>query len=175
MGYYIGVVLLAIAVVLQSSVLHTLYVTVPFVDVQISGQPGLMLMLVLAWSVHATWEEAFFWAFCGGLMQDLLAITPLGTSIIPLLLVIFVIRSLADSIDFITPVLLPVFAGVATGLQYAIIIVVLTLLENYPVNPLRIAEQFILPAAVYNVVFIWPVYIILRRVQKRLPEPQSGY
>jgi rod shape-determining protein MreD len=175
MGYYIGFVLLTLAVVLQSSVLHTLYVTVPFVDVQISGQPGLVLVLVLAWSVHATWEEAFFWAFSGGLMQDLLAVTPPGTSVIPLLLTVFVIRSLADSIDFITPFLLPVFAGIATLLQYVMIIITLTVLENYAVNPLRVAEQFILPAAVYNIIFVWPVYIILRRVQKRLPEPQSGY
>ncbi len=175
MGYYIGFALLTIAVVLQSSLLHTLNVTVPFVDVQINGQPGLVLLLVLAWSVHATWEEAFFWAFSGGLMQDLLAITPPGTSVIPLLLVVFVIRNLSESIDYLAPLLLPVFAGVATALQYGVILVTLTLFENYAIDPLRVAEQFLLPAAIYNIVFIWPVYVILRRIQKRLPEPQSGY
>ena len=175
MGYYIGFGLLALAVALQSSVLHTLNVAVPFVDVQINGQPGLVLILVLAWSVHATWEEAFFWAFSGGLMQDLLAVTPPGTSVIPLLLVVFMIRSLADSIDSIAPLLLPVFAGIATVLQYGVVLIILTLFENYAIDPLRVAEQFLLPAAIYNIVFIWPVYVILRRIQKRLPEPQSGY
>lgn len=187
MGFYIGLFVLFIAVTLQSSWLHSLSMSVstglfhqwvpaiPDVGVQISGQPGLVIMLVLAWTVHSAWEEALFWAIVGGVMQDLLAVTPLGTSVIPLVVTVFLIRSLSEQLYHFSPLLLPLFAAFATALQYGIILFVLTVISGYTLEPVDVVQQHLLPALVYNAAFILPVYIVLRRVQKRLPEPQSGF
>src|SRR5215207_4297698 len=97
MGYYLAIPFLALAAALESSVLS--YVRL------YSGQPSLVLMLVLCWGLHAPLEEALFWAFVGGIFHDLLSIMPIGTSTIALVIVLFgveVIRKQVYRVSIVT-------------------------------------------------------------------------
>jgi len=166
MGYYISVVILGIAAALQSSIL-------PAIRIE-GGQPELVLLLVISWAVHAEWEEAVFWAFAGGIMQDLLAITPTGTSAIGLVLVVFGIKLMSKQLYRFNLLLLIGFALLGTILQHLILNLML-LSIGYRIDPVASIKYFTAPALFYNFVLILPVYWIVRRVQNRLPKPQTGF
>lgn len=166
MGYYIGMVTLVLVAALQPTVLPAIRV--------FGGQPDLTLLLVLCWSVHAELEESVFWAFLGGITLDLLSITPLGTSVIGLLIMVFAIRSLSQRLYSFSLFFLVGFVAIGTILQHVILITVLTS-TGYPTDFVSIAQYFTLPTLVYNVVLTVPVYWVLRRFQKRIPEPQRGF
>lgn len=191
MGYYLALPILVIAVVLQSS----------FFPLFFSGiaQPELMLLIVLSWSIHAAWEEAIFWAFLGGIMQDLLSITPMGTSVVAPLIIIFVIKwlegnlyqfssaqnrhargsclqSIIDGIrnSFSVIIILIGFTVLGTILNHLVFVSVLGLI-GYTSNLVEMLRMFTMPTVAYNLIGILPVYFVLRRIQNRIPKPQSAW
>lgn len=166
MGYYVSVPFLALAVVLQSSVL-------PYWR-WYAGQPDLILLLVLCWAVHAQWQEALFWAVLGGLLQDVVGLTPLGTSVIGLVLLVFAIQSISTNVYRFSVLLLVVAVVVGTFLQHGILYAVLGITQT-PVNILESLRYFTLPTLSYNLLLLLPLYWLLRRIQKRLPRPQSAW
>jgi hypothetical protein len=191
MGYYFALPLLMIAVVLQASFFPLFFPG--------TAQPELMLLIVLAWTIHAAWHEALFWAFLGGIMQDLLAITPTGTSVIVPVVVVFVIKWLESRLyqfseshsrltrgsclqmiidtirnSFSVIVMLIGFTVLATIANHIMMVLVLRLMR-YPTNIPSMVQEFSLPTLAYNLIVILPVYFVLRRIQTRLPKPQSGW
>lgn len=166
MGYYLSVPILIAAVVLQSSVL-------PFFRVE-SGQPELVLLIVLSWAVHSLWEEALFWAFLGGILQDLMSPVPTGTSIIALVLMIFAIKWLERGMYRFNIILLAGFVALATLLHHIIVVIVLAL-TGYTSNLQVVVTGYTIPTLALNVLGVFPVYFVLRRIQKRIPKPQSAW
>jgi cell shape-determining protein MreD len=191
MGYYLAFPILIVAVVLQSSFFPLFF--------EGTAQPELMLLIVIAWSIHVDWHEAIFWVFLGGIMQDLMAFTPTGTSVIVPLIVVFVINWLesrlyqfSDSphrsargsclqtiIDGIRNslsviILLIGFTVLATISNHIVIVFVLGM-GNYTTNITAMVQMFTLPTLLYNLILVLPVYFGLRRIQKRIPRPQSAW
>lgn len=166
MGYYVGIVALILAATLQPSVLPAIRIY--------GGQPDFVLIMVLCWAVHAELAESIFWAFLGGVALDLLSIVPLGTSVIGLLLMIFAIQSLSQRLYSFSLFFLLVFVALGTVLQHTIAVMALTFV-GYTPDFASAAQYFTLPTLVYNVVLTVPVYWVLRRIQKRIPEPQRGF
>lgn len=83
MGYYVGIVILALFAALQNSLLPALQNSLPSQLSQFNGQPELVMLAVLAWAWHASDRETIFWAFIGGMMQDVLnPVIPTGISAI---------------------------------------------------------------------------------------------
>lgn len=120
MGYFLALPFLALAAALQSSVL-------PYLRLY-SGQPGLVLLLVLCWGLHAPLEEALFWAFVGGLLQDTLSIVPLGTSVVPLVLVLFAAEAVRRQLAQVTFITLTGMVAAATILNQVVVMIVLALI-----------------------------------------------
>lgn len=160
MGYYISIPVLALVVALQSSLLPDYRL--------LSGQPSLMLLVVLSWAVHADWDEAIFWAFAGGIMQDLLAPVPTGTSVIAPLLMIYALKTLQFSMFSLSLLLLVGFALIGTVVHHIILIVALAI-TGYPVDVLTMIPNFTLPTLLFNLVGVLPVYVVVRLMQNRLP------
>ena len=107
MGYYLSLPALILAAALQSSLMGQLRIA--------GGAPDLVLILVLLWSIHAPLNEAIFWAFVGGITLDLLSVIPLGSSVMGMLIMIYLIKRLSVQLFHINIVLVAGFLLLGTG------------------------------------------------------------
>ena len=163
MGYYIVIPLLALAAALESSVL-------PYLRLY-SGQPGLVLMLVLCWGLRAPLEEALFWAFIGGIFQDLLSITPIGTSTIAMVIVLFGVEVIRKQVYRVSIVTLTGMVLAGTVLKQIVVFIVLALI-GAPRDLGEVLPYVLMPEIFYNLILMLPLYVILRFVQRRIRKPE---
>lgn len=166
MGFFISIPLMMFVAAIQISVLPGLFAG--------AAQPELVLLIILAWSVHAEWEEALFWIFAGGIIQDLVSITPTGTSIIAPFITVFLMKLLGRSLYRFNALLIVVFVLINTALHHLITALIL-FLTGYPTDPNTIIQSYSLPTLLYNLIAILPLYWLLRRIQIRIPRPQSAW
>src|SRR5262245_23772049 len=119
MGYFLALPILAICVILQNSWLTDFRL--------LDGQPELVLMAVLAWAWHADQNEAVFWAFVGGIFQDVLnPIVPTGTTVIAMLVMVFVIKAVERNFYQVSIFTLIGFVAVGALLGHIILLIVLS-------------------------------------------------
>lgn len=158
MGNFLSLPVLALAAILQASV-------VPHVRI-LGGGPDLVFLIVLAWAVHAPLEQGVVWAFTGGILQDLLSAAPVGMSVIGLVLTVFVVYTVRGQVYSINLLLL---AGVllATAALQQVTLLALLLLTGLRLDVVRDLNYVVLPTLAYNFIVFWPVYWIMRRVQRR--------
>lgn len=162
MGRFISVPLLAILVALQSSIIPQIRIS--------SGQPELVVLFVIAWSFHADFEESLIWVFAGGIMQDLLSIVPIGTSVLGLIPVVFVIHFITRQIYQINIILVVTAILVGTIVQHSTAMIVISV-TGIQVDLIANIRYVILPTLFYNLVFSLPVYWIVRRIQRAIYRP----
>lgn len=163
MGYYLAIPILVLAAALESSVL-------PYVRLY-SGQPSIVLLLVLCWGLHAPLEEALFWAFVGGIFQDLLSITPLGTSTIALVLVLFGVEVIRKQVYRVSIITLMGMILTGTVLHEIIVFTVLALI-GAPRDLAEVLPYVLMPEIFYNLILMLPIYVILRFIQRRIHKPE---
>lgn len=166
MGYYLSLPVLALAVALQGSLLPDFRL--------FSGQPDLMLLIVLAWAVYADREEAIVWAFVGGIMQDLMGPLPTGTSIIAPLMMIFGIKAMSEQVFRFGLLLFIGFVILGTLTHHTLVLVLLAS-EGYSYDPLLLLRVVLVPTLFFNLLGAFPVYVLVRLVQNRLPRRRSGF
>jgi rod shape-determining protein MreD len=126
-----------------------------------SGQPNLVLLVVIAWALAVDWREAFAWAFAGGLLQDLLSIAPLGTSVLPLVVGVFVLKLLDQQFEGLS-MLLYFAVAVAVSLFAQIVLFVALGLVGYPIDLIPTIRYFLLPTMAYQIALALPVYVLVR-------------
>jgi rod shape-determining protein MreD len=160
MGYYLALPFLIIVTALQSSLVPQFRL--------FSGQPDFVLLLVVSWAIRARLEEALFWAFLGGIMQDLLSITPLGTSSIGLILIVFLIDLIRKQVYQMNLLLIVGFVLGASILQQLIVTLVLALTGRGNYDLFDVLRYVLLPEIFYNLVLLIPVYIVVRLIQRRI-------
>ena len=165
MSLFVSIPLLALAAILQSSVIPQIRIA--------HGEPDLVFLMVLAYSINANLDRAVIWSFVGGIFQDLLSFAPLGTSVMGMILMTFGVNSLGRQvygIGFLTLVAL-VLVGTLVKQFLALIIISAS---GMPINLISGFTQVILPTMLYNLVFFWPVYGFIRLVQRRAEEPTGA-
>ncbi len=158
MGSYWSLPLIALAVVLQSSVIPQIRI--------FGGEPDLVLLLVLSWSIHGRLEQDVTWAFVGGIAQDLMSATPLGASVVGLILLAFGIDQLKQQVYRIGFMLIIALVIAGTVLQ-KVVLMLIAGFSGFTVAPIQNLTYVILPTIAYNLLFVGPVYWIVRRVQRR--------
>lgn len=172
MGYYLSIPILVIAAAIQSTILPQFRID--------NGQPDLIFLLVVAWAVHASLQEGIVWAFVGGMLQDLLSITPLGTSVIGMLLAVFALNALRHQLYRVGIIMITGVTLFGTVLQEAITLLILQFI-GFGTDIVAAIGNLLLPTLFYNLVLILPVFFIVRRIQKRLPgsnptpTPERGF
>ncbi len=166
MGNYLSVPILALAVALQSGVIPQFRI--------LGGSPDLVFLVVLAWSVHAPLEAGVTWAIVGGIMQDLLSAAPTGMSAIGIVLVVFLVSRLTEQLYSVGLLLLAGMVAVGTLIQQGVLFVLLWLMGT-PVDLISDFTYVILPTMVYNLLFIWPVYWFIRRIQRRYTQDRRFF
>jgi rod shape-determining protein MreD len=164
MRYVILLFLLVLITALEASVL-------PYLRLN-SGHPNLMLLVIVAWSIRADWDEGFFWAFVGGILQDLNSIAPLGTSVIPLLLSVFAVKFIITQVEGLT--LLAYWGVVIVGMFVGHIVLFITLgLVGYGIDLVPTVRYFMLPSLIYQLVLALPIYWIVRALQSLFPNRRT--
>lgn len=151
-GRYIGLPVLALAAILNTTLMAELRVG--------GGAPDLVFLLVIAWALLTDLGDGLLWAVVGGVLQDWLSVAPLGTSAFGLIIVVFA----ADVVFGETArgnVLVPlVVAAVGTVIYHGAVMLVLQL-EGYAFPPFLAASYVTVPTLVFNVLLILPVYRIM--------------
>jgi rod shape-determining protein MreD len=158
MGSYLSLPILALAVALQSGAAPQMRI--------LGGVPDLVLLCVLAWSVHGHLEEGVTWAVVGGVLRDLLSAAPTGLSAVGLVIMVFVINRLSEQFYRVGLLLLIGFVVVATLISHTISYMLL-FLTGTPLDLLSDLTFILVPTLAYNLIFMWPVYGALRWVQVR--------
>ena len=138
-------VLLAIVIVLAVALQTTLFIRLrPF-----DAAPALVLLVVMAYARYLPAEYALLTGFCAGLLQDLLAETPLGLWALVMTTVAFSVLRFRDRFEddfgLIGPFVLVVTIG---GL--ALFAVLGTIFGEKTIADVGILKKIALPA-VYNV------------------------
>ena len=153
--YVVGVPLLVLAAVLQSTVLSHVRV--------FAGTLDLVLLLTLSWTISGDWLGGIAWGFIGGLCLDLLSGGPLGAAALGLVLMAY-FASLTEGRFWRSHVLLPL-ATIALGTFgfHTLYLIGLSLNGRSASWNYELA-RVTLPAAVLNTLVMLPVYHALRWV-----------
>lgn len=138
-----------------------------------SGQPNLVLLIVIAWALDIDWREAFSWALIGGVLQDLMSIAPLGTSALPLIVAVFVAKQLDRQFEGLS-ILIYFFVAVVASLAAQVVLFVGLGLVGYPIDFVPTIRYFLLPTMAYQIALALPVYLAVRWFQ-RITRPRRAY
>jgi rod shape-determining protein MreD len=168
MGSFLSLPLLALAAIVQSTV-------TPQVSI-LGGRPGLIFLLVLGWSVHASLEESVVWAFVGGILQDVYSATPTGASAITLILLVFTVNYIQARVYQVGVLGLLALTLVGTLVQQIVLMLILFTSGFGPAFTGRLGfgvileniSYVVLPTMLYNLLLVLPVYFIVRRIQRRV-------
>jgi len=135
----------------------------------LGGGPDLIFLAVLAWSINARLEEGIVWSFMGGVLHDLLSAAPTGTSTFGLLIVVFGISGIGSQVYRIGFLLLAGSVFVGTIIKQISGYFVLTL-AGFSIDWLTTFGYVLIPTLIYNLVLIWPMYWVLRGIQRRFSQ-----
>ncbi len=163
MGTYWGVPLIALAVVLQATIIPQIRI--------LGGQPDLVFLLVLSWSINGRLEQNVVWSFVGGVAQDLLSAAPVGASALGLILLVFAIDQIKQQVYHVGFLLIVGLVIFGTILQKVVFLIVIAIV-GFTVAPVDTFTYVILPTIAYNLIFIWPIYWLIRRIQRRRTQEQ---
>ncbi len=153
MSYVVGLPLLALAAVLQATLLAQFRL--------FGGTVDLVLLLSLNWTLMGEWRGGPIWALIGGLCLDLLSGGPFGANAIALVLVAYG-ASLSEGRFWSSHVLLPLatvlLGTVVDHLVYLLILAV----TGHSVSWGASLAQVTLPTVLLNTVLMLPVYQLVR-------------
>jgi rod shape-determining protein MreD len=151
MIYAVGVPLLALLAVIQSSVLSYLR----FLD----GRPDLVLLAVVAWGLTGRAREAMVWGLIGGIFLDLLSGMPVGTSGLTLTLIAYLV-SFLEGRFWEAQLLMPLAVILAASLLYHF-------------AGLGVAiTRVILPSTFLNLLLALPIAQLARSIHQSLFPPE---
>jgi rod shape-determining protein MreD len=168
MGSFISVPILALAAVLQASV-------VPQFSI-LGGRPDLIFMLTIAWALNSSLEEGVIWAFVGGILKDLLSAAPTGTSVVGLVILVFGVHFVRQQIYRVSFISLAWITLLGSFFQQITILVIMFMTGFQPaflsaqgIEPLITDLTYVIfPTMVYNLALMFPAYWLIRRIQKRV-------
>lgn len=174
MGRYLSIAVLGMAAALSASFIPQF---IAFVVALLSnftpvlnesrGQPSLVMLLVVCWSLRASLADGFVWALVGGILLDLLSVLPVGTTSAALVLIVFVVNGVAHQLLRLRILFLLAITALATVFVTAYTVVALFLL-GYSYDVTSLFRLMLLPTMVYNLIAVLPLYAVVRIAQRRL-------
>ncbi|MBI2939215.1 MAG: rod shape-determining protein MreD [Chloroflexi bacterium] len=159
---YLAMIVLLLGALVQAAVLP---------QVQIGqASVNLVLLLVVSWSMLRGIEEGTLWAIVGGICADLFSAAPFGVSIVALGCVALLaatigepLRQLHDYLPLISVALLTIVYYLVLGIAMA--------LFGWPVDWTPTVALLVLPAATLNTLWMVPVHLLLRAVDRCTARP----
>lgn len=153
MNLHIGIPLFAVSMLLQAVVFPAFGLT--------AGQPDLIVVLVLTWSILDNDREGMAWAFTGGLFLDLLSGAPLGVSSLLLVPLAFVL-GFAEAQVYRRNVFLPLLLmALGAGVYHIGYLVLLSVLNISAISLSDALFSIALPSVVFDVILVLPALRLL--------------
>lgn len=140
----------------------------------LSGQPQLMLLAVVSWSLLRGVREGIIWAFIGGVFLDLLSGASFGIVTLPLLLVAYM-SGLGEVNVFRANFLLPIIVGAMAVVLYNVVSLALRQLLGQPMLWNAAILHIVLPALLVNLLALPAVFFPLRRLHQATGQPQMNW
>ncbi len=159
MGAFFGILLLSLVAILKSTLMPNLRL--------LGGAPDLMLMMVVSWALVAPYTEAFFWAFAGGIAQDLLSGAPVGASSMALLMVALVGNLLQRQL-YRSNIIIPLFVTLVGSVIAHLVTMAVLALTGHTMNWIYNLAYVTMPTVVLNIALVLPVFIGMARLYERL-------
>lgn len=153
----LSIPIMAIAVVLQATFLPQFRL--------LGGTPDLVFLFIVCWALNAKLEEGVTWALVGGILQDVVSAAPTGVTSLSMVIVVFVIYGIVHQFYRVTLFLIVAFVLLGTVFHKLVFMIILTV-SGVNVNVLNDLSYVVLPTVAYNVVAVWPIYFIVRRLQR---------
>jgi rod shape-determining protein MreD len=163
MIYAVGVPLLALLAVIQSSVLSYLR----FLD----GRPDLVLLAVVAWGLTGRAREAMVWGLIGGIFLDLLSGMPVGTSGLTLTLIAYLV-SFLEGRFWEAQLLMPLAVILAASLLYHFAGLGAYALSGTGIDISMAITRVILPSTFLNLLLALPIAQLARSIHQSLFPPE---
>ncbi len=159
MGYFIGIPLLVIVAILQT----TVFADIHFFD----GRPDMLMLTVIGWGIAGGDRQAMVWGFIGGLLLDSFSGLPLGSSAISLTLIALFVSIYARRV-WEANLLMPLgITLVATLLYHTLALGWLFALGRAIDLPFSYS-RVILPSTILNLLLILPVYQLMLGLYQRI-------
>ena len=147
MAYIVGIPLLALLAVIQSTLLSSLRL--------LDGAPDLILLAVVAWALTGHARQAMAGAFFGGLMIDLLSGLPLGATAIIMVSVVYLV-SLTAGRFWEANLLMPLTTILWSSLLYHGLSLAVLLALGRTLDPGYALGRVILPSTFLNLILALP-------------------
>lgn len=168
MGNFLSIILLPLAAIFQTSLIPQL-----FPD---GGGPNLVFLIVLSWSFNATFlGQSVIWALLGGMLLDLMSVIPLGISSVSMVIIVFFSSGVGLQLYRFGLLWLLLFTAVTTIVHEISVLLLIDISEALGFIPssrgfsptlLEDINTVVLPTLFYNLLWIIPVYLIVRRIQR---------
>ena len=163
MIYLIGIPLLMVLAVLQSSVFSQLTL--------LDGRPDLVLLAVLSWSLTGRHVEAMLLGMIGGLFLDLLSGLPFGSHAIILVLVIYLVASFEGRF-WEAHLLMPLSVSLIASLVFYGLEIGTILLTGGSFDPAYAMTRIVLPSTFLNLILVLPASQLAEGLRNRLYPPE---
>jgi rod shape-determining protein MreD len=148
MAYLIGIPLLSLLAILQSSVVMYL----PLLE----ARPDLVLLAIMAWAIVGESEEALIWAFSGGLILGLFSDFPFGTLSIVMVLIAFLLARSGERFWGTNPIMQ--LGGFLLGsVLFHAYSLSLLFLSGRPISLLEALTRIVFPSIFANLILGLPV------------------
>ena len=151
--YLLGLPLLALAAVIQATVLSRYHL--------LGGTLDLVLLLTLSWTLVGERQGGPGWGLIGGLFLDLLSGGPFGAHALSLVIVAYG-ASLTEGRFWRSHVLLPLATVLLGTVMYHLIYLLFLAASGHSVDWSASLAQVTLPAALINTLLMLPVYHLVR-------------
>ena len=169
MSAIIGVLVMAIGIMLQTAVFSRTPLLFGTVDV--------VLLLLISWALQPKpkeWE-VWFWTVFGAVFIGFISIVPAVPYIVTYLVIIFIIRWLQKKIWKATVLVLFLGTALATVFQQSVVMGTLRFFNGVS---LLLSESFtlvIIPSMVLNLLFAFPVYLLMKDLADWLNPEDLNY
>jgi rod shape-determining protein MreD len=163
LGSVIGIPLLALLAVLQSTILSHIRL--------LDGRPDAILIVVVAWSIAGRTNEAMVWGFVGGLFLDLYSGVPFGSTSIALIIVAYLV-SFPEGRFWESHVVMPLGVMLVASTVFHVLGIGTLLLVGQPMDLDSALTRVLLPSTFMNLVLILPVLQIAGEFVQRLYPPE---
>lgn len=147
--YYFGFPLLLLAAIFDSTLMTLFRLW--------GGGPNLVLMVVVSWALLVELDEALPWAVMGGIMRDLLSVSPTGSSALALVLIVIVIDRFLPTLSW-RNVFLPILVVGAATVFYDVVLFGILVLDGRPAPAFQTITYVIMPGTIQNMLMIVVVF-----------------
>lgn len=156
MSLQIGIPVFLLLAAIQATILPHLRI--------FGGQPDLVVIVVMAWSVLDHDIESMVWAVIGGVCLDFLSGTPVGLSSLALLPLAFFV-GLTEAQAYRSNIILPLLLSSGGALAYHVIyMILLRFLAGMTIVWAEALWYVTLPSVIFDMILFVPVLRLLAPV-----------